>query len=101
MTNKNNIAFGMLILGATGALIGAVVHSVLLSIVAGILGLGIGAFVGWLGGRRFLLIICGGALIGAAIGYQSGDHDILIMASGSGAAIAGFVGAQVERFFSG
>ena len=98
-TNKNDIAFGMLILGITGGLIGYVIDSSLLSVVAGLLGLLIGGLVGWLGGRRYLLIICGGALIGAAIGYQSGDRDILIMATGSGAAISGFIGAQVERFF--
>ncbi len=99
MTNKNDIALGMLILGITGVLIGVVLHSGLLSTAAGTLGLIIGGLVGWLGGRRFLLIICAGALIGAAIGYQSGDRDILIMAAGSGGAIAGFIGAQVERFF--
>ncbi len=100
MTKKSDIALGMLILGTTGALIGTVLHSGLLSAAAGTLGLFIGGLVGWLGGRRFLLIICLGALIGAAIGYQSDDRDILIMAAGSGAAIAGFIGAQVERFFN-
>ena len=100
-TNKNDIALGMLILGGTGALIGYVLDSGLLSGVAGVLGLLIGSLVGWLGGRRFLLIICVGAVTGAAIGYQSGDRDILIMAAGSGAAIAGFIGAQVQRFYDG
>ena len=101
MNKKNDIALGVLIMGITGALIGFVLDSGLLSLVAGVMGLAVGALVGWLGGRRFLLIICVGALIGAAIGYQSDDRDILIMAAGSGAAIAGFIGAQVQRFYDG
>lgn len=95
---KNDITLGVLLMGATGFLIGFVVHSPLLMGIAGVLGSLIGGLVGWIGGRRFLLIICVGALIGAYIGYRSGDHDILIIAAGSGAAISGFFGAQVELF---
>ena len=100
MKNKNDIILGMFLIGGTGVLIGVVLHSWVLGAIAGTLGLIIGGFVGWLGGRRYLLIICLGALIGAILGYQTGDRDILIMATGSGAAIAGFIGAQLERFFS-
>jgi hypothetical protein len=38
-------------------------------------------------------------LIGAFLGYRTGDQDILIIASGTGGAIAGFIGAQVSLFF--
>ncbi len=98
MKNKTDIIIGMFLLGGTGVLIGVVLHSVILGAIAGTLGLIIGGFVGWLGGRRYLMIICLGVLIGAGIGYQSGDRDILIMAAGSGGAIAGFIGAQLARF---
>ena len=96
---KQDIIFGILLMGVTGVLIGYFTHSVVLMFVAGTLGVIIGSFVGWLGGRRFLMIICVGAILGGVAGYQSGDQDILIMAAGSGAAIAGFFGAQMERFF--
>lgn len=96
--SKNDIVFGVLLMGTTGFLIGFVVHSGLLMGLAGLLGCLIGGLVGWIGGRRFLLIICCGALTGAYIGYRTGDHDILIIAAGSGAAISGFIGAQVELF---
>jgi len=32
------------------------------------------------------------------LGYRTGDKDILIMASGTGGAIAGFLGAQITLF---
>ncbi len=85
-------------MGTTGALIGYFVDNSIVMAVAGTLGVVIGSFVGWLGGRRYLLIICGGVLGGAILGYRSGDRDILIMAAGSGGAIAGFIAAQIERF---
>jgi hypothetical protein len=36
--------------------------------------------------------------MGAFLGYLTGDRDILIMATGTGGAIAGFMGAQVSLF---
>lgn len=97
--NKNEIILGILLLGGTGLLIGFVLDSPLLMGIAGGLGVAVGGLVGWLGGWRFLLIICLGVLIGAYIGFRTGDRDILIMAAGSGGAIAGFFGAQLEMFF--
>ena len=96
--SKNDIIFGMLLLGATGVLIGVVVNSDLAIALAGLLGILMGGLVGWLGGRTYLMIICFGVLLGAFFGYRTGDRDILIMASGSGGAIAGFFGAQVQLF---
>ena len=95
---KNNVIFGGLILGVTGVLIGVVVNSGVAITFAGLLGGVIGCLVGWLGGRTYLLIICFGVLMGATLGYQTGDRDILIMASGAGGAISGFFGAQVQLF---
>jgi hypothetical protein len=96
----NEIYMGMVLMGATGLAIGFVVHSPLLMTIAGILGLVVGGCVGWIGGRRYMYIICLGILIGAFFGYRTGDQDILIIAAGSGGAIAGFIGAQIEQFFT-
>ena len=46
-----------------------------------------------------LLMGATGVLIGAFLGYRTGDQDILIIASGTGGAIGGFIGAQVSLFF--
>lgn len=100
LNSKNEIYVGMVLMGATGLAMGFVVHSQLLMTIAGILGLIVGGFVGWIGGRRYMIIICLGVLIGAFFGYRTGDQDILIIAAGSGGAIAGFIGAQVEQFFT-
>ena len=99
-TNKKEIYLGMALIGITGVLIGLVMDSPLLMTIAGFLGTVIGGFVGWLGGRRFMVIICLGVLIGAYLGYRTADRDILIIAAGTGGAIAGFIGAQIESFFS-
>jgi hypothetical protein len=98
--SKNEIYMGMVLMGVTGLVMGFVVHSPLLMTIAGILGLVVGGFVGWTGGRRYMFIICLGILIGAFFGYRTGDQDILIIAAGSGGAIAGFIGAQIEQFFT-
>lgn len=88
-------------MGLTGLSIGWVVDSPLLMAGAGALGAIIGGFVGWLGGRLYLVVICFGVLLGAILGARTGDHDILIMAAGTGGAIAGFVGNVIEMFVRG
>ena len=98
--SRNDIPFGTLLMGATGVLIGLVVDSAMAMVFVGILGALIGGLVGWVGGRVFLIIICFGVLIGAFLGYRTGDRDILIIAAGTGGAIAGFMGAQVSLFFN-
>jgi len=98
--SRNDIPFGTLLMGTTGVLIGLVVDSAMAMIFVGVLGALIGGLVGWAGGRVFLIIICFGVLIGAFLGYRTGDRDILIIAAGTGGAIAGFMGAQVSLFFN-
>jgi hypothetical protein len=98
-TNKVDIVLGVVLMGTTGTLIGFFWNSYILMGIASVLGAIIGGFVGWLGGRRFMTIILAGAIFGFFIGRQTGNKDVIIMAAGSGAAIAGFVGAQLERFF--
>ena len=95
---KNDIVFGGSLLGGTGVLIGVAINSGLAMILGGALGLLIGSLVGWLGGRNYLFIVCFGVLVGAILGYRTGDRDILIMASGAGGAISGFFGAQIQLF---
>jgi hypothetical protein len=96
--DKNNLVFGILLMGVTGLAMGWVVHSPMLMAGAGGLGAIIGGFVGWLGGRLYLMVICFGVLLGAYLGDLSGDRDILIMAAGTGGAIGGFLGNLIEMF---
>ncbi|CAI2719195.1 hypothetical protein [Nitrospina watsonii] len=98
MTHRNNIYAGIFLLGLTGIMIGVVVHSPMLSMVAGALGAVVGGFIGWLGGRIYLFTICIGVLAGTLVGYQTGDRDILIIAAGSGAAISGFIANFIQLF---
>jgi hypothetical protein len=96
--DKNNLVFGILLMGITGLSMGWVVDSPMLMVGAGGLGAIIGGFVGWLGGRLYLIVICVGVLLGAWLGDLSGDRDILIMAAGTGGAIGGFLGNLIEMF---
>ncbi len=98
MDRKKNIFLGMLLLGINGILIGVVVDSVMLSVIAGLLGTTMGAVIGWLGGLRYILTVCGGVALGAIIGWQSGDQDILIISAGTGGAMAGMIANQIESF---
>ena len=66
---KNEIYIGMALIGTTGLLIGLVMDSPLLMVIATFLGLMVGGFVGWLGGFRYMVIICVGVLVGAYFGY--------------------------------
>ena len=54
--HKNEIYIGMALIGTTGILIGLVMDSPLLMVIAGFLGLVVGGFVGWLGGYRYMVI---------------------------------------------
>ena len=96
-SNKKEIYTGMVLIGATGVLIGLVIDSPLLMAIAGFLGMVIGGFVGWLGGRRYMVIICLGVLIGAYFGNRTGDRDILIIAAGTGGAWSGARGGCALR----
>ncbi len=98
MDRKRNIILGTLLLGLNGVLIGVVVHSPFLSAIAGALGALMGAVIGWLGGLRYLLIVCAGIVIGTLIGWRTGDHDLLIISAGTGGAIFGMIANQVESF---
>ena len=98
MDRKRNIYLGIFLLGLNGILMGLVVHSTMLSFIAGGMGAVLGGCIGWLGGLRYLLIVCGGVVLGALIGWQVGDPDILIISAGSGGAISGMVANQIESF---
>ncbi len=98
MDRKKNIWLGLCLLGLNGILIGVAVHSPMLSVIAGGLGAGMGALVGWLGGLRYLFIVCGGVFLGSIIGWQTGDTDLLIICAGTGGAISGMIANQVEGF---
>ena len=96
--NHPNLIFGMVLMGSTGVLIGLILKSYIIISIMGFLGLIIGWLIGWVGGRRYLFIICLGLVLGTGLGYPTGDRDVIVMAAGSGAAIAGFCGAQMEQF---
>jgi hypothetical protein len=89
-----DIAFGLAVMGTVGVLIGTIVGGSLMPIAIG-LGLAMGAVVGYLGGRRFLISILICTVFGAALAWFIGEQWILVGA-GAGAAMGGFLGVQIS-----
>ncbi len=100
-TQKNSlwkvldITLGMVVMGTVGALIGFVMGGGLLP-VAIIVGLALGFVVGFLGGRRFLISIMIGTVLGGALAWLVAGLDRVWVGAGAGAAMGGFLGVQIS-----
>ena len=90
-----DIMFGLAVMGTVGALIGTIMGGGLLP-VAIVLGLAMGAVIGFLGGRRFLISILVGALLGGGLAWLVAGTERIWVGAGSGAAMGGFLGVQIS-----
>ena len=87
--------FGIVVMGTVGALIGMLLGGSSVPITAG-LGVVLGAMVGFLGGRRFLLSILVGTVVGGMLAWLVADFDKILYGAGAGAAMGGFLGVQIS-----
>lgn len=90
-----DIALGMAVMGTVGTLIGFVMGGGLLP-VAITVGLVLGCVIGFLGGRRFLVSIMMGTVLGGALAWLVAGLDRVWVGAGSGAAMGGFLGVQIS-----
>jgi len=90
-----DIGFGMLVMGTVGTLIGFIMGGSLIPVAIG-LGLVLGGIIGFLGGRRFLISILAGTLLGGALAWLVAGVDRLWVGAGAGAAMGGFLGVQIS-----
>ena len=90
-----DIAFGILVMGTVGTLIGLIMGSEFMPLAIGI-GLVMGGVVGFLGGRRFLISILVGTVLGGALAWLLAGPDRISYGAGAGAAMGGFLGVQVS-----
>ncbi len=90
-----DVAFGLVVMGTVGVLIGMIMGGGLAPIAIGV-GLALGGVVGFLGGRRFLISILVGALLGAALAWLLAGLDRVWVGAGAGAAMGGFLGVQIS-----
>lgn len=82
-------------MGTVGALIGQTMGDISVPGAAGI-GIALGAVVGLLGGRRFLVSILVGTILGGALAWLLAGEDRISVGAGAGAAMGGFLGVQIS-----
>ncbi len=90
-----DIGFGMAVMGTVGTLIGYIMGRGLMPLAIG-LGLVLGGVIGLLGGRRFLVSIVVGTVLGGALAWWVADVERMWVGAGAGAAMGGFLGVQIS-----
>ena len=90
-----DIVFGAIVLGAVGVLTGLSMGVGFLP-AALLVGLCLGAGVGFFGGRRFFVSIFVGTIFGGLLAWYLGGVDTITVGASSGAAMGGFLGVWVS-----
>lgn len=90
-----DILFGIAVMGTVGTLIGLIMGGGMIPVAMG-LGLLLGAVVGFLGGRRFLISILVGTVLGGGLAWLVAGFDRMSVGAGAGAAMGGFLGVQIS-----
>ncbi len=90
-----DIVLGAMVLGTVGVLIGVSMGDGFIP-AALLLGILLGAGVGYLGGRRFFLSIFVGTISGGLLAWRLGGVDAMTVGASSGAAMGGFLGVWVS-----
>ncbi len=90
-----DITFGAVVMGTVGLLIGLLMGEKVVPVGA-VLGVALGTVVGIFGGRRFLISILMGTLLGGALAWFLAGADVISYGAGAGAAMGGFLGVQIS-----
>jgi hypothetical protein len=90
-----DIVFGLAVMGTVGTLIGYIMGGGLMPVAIGV-GLALGGVIGFLGGRRFLVSILVGTVLGGALAWLVAGADRIWVGAGAGAAMGGFLGVQIS-----
>jgi hypothetical protein len=90
-----DIILGILVMGTVGTLIGLIMGGGMMPLAIGI-GLVMGAVIGFLGGRRFLVSILIGTILGGALAWLVAGEERISVGAGAGAAMGGFLGVQIS-----
>lgn len=87
--------FGAVVMGTVGALIGLFMGHDTLPVAAA-LGTVLGTVVGLLGGRRFLISILVGTVLGGWLAWVLAGRENISIGAVTGAAMGGFLGIQIS-----
>ncbi len=90
-----DILFGGLVLGTVGVLTGLSMGIGFLP-AALLIGMCLGAGVGYFGGRRFFASIFVGTIAGGFVAWGLGGVDVITVGASSGAAMGGFLGVWIS-----
>ncbi|HEY6261073.1 MAG TPA: hypothetical protein VIW47_05735, partial [Nitrospiraceae bacterium] len=86
-----DILFGVAVMGTVGVLIGLIMGGGIMPVASGA-GLVLGGFIGFMGGRRFLVSILVGTMLGGALAWWIAGPERISAGAGAGAAMGGFLG---------
>lgn len=90
-----DVILGAVVLGAVGVLVGLSMGIGFLP-AALLLGMCLGAGVGFFGGRRFFLSIFVCTIVGGLLAWSLGGVDTITVGASSGAAMGGFLGVWIS-----
>jgi hypothetical protein len=90
-----DIALGIVVMGTVGTLIGMTMGGGLMPVAIAI-GIVLGAVIGFLGGRRFLVSILVGTVSGGVLAWVMAGVEWIWVGAGAGAAMGGFLGVQIS-----
>jgi hypothetical protein len=93
--NVFDIAFGAVVMGTVGTLIGLIMGGGLMPVAIAV-GFLLGCVIGFLGGRRFLISILVGTVLCGALAWGVAGIDGVWVGAGAGAAMGGFLGVQIS-----
>jgi hypothetical protein len=90
-----DIILGVAVMGTVGTLIGLIMGGGMMPLAIGV-GSVMGAVVGFLGGRRFLVSILIGTVLGGVLAWLVAGEERISVGAGAGAAMGGFLGVQIS-----
>jgi len=90
-----DVMLGAVVLGTVGVLIGLSMGVGFLP-AAILIGMCLGAGVGFFGGRQFFLSIFVGTILGGLLAWGLGGVDVITLGASSGAAMGGFMGVWIS-----
>ncbi len=88
-----DMLLGAVVMGTVGVLIGVLMDNQMIVLVTAA-GVAMGAVIGMFGGRRFLMSILLGTILGGGLAWLVAGTDKISLGAGAGAAMGGFLGVQ-------
>jgi hypothetical protein len=88
-----DMLLGSVVMGTVGVLIGVLMDNQMIVVVTAA-GVAMGAVIGIFGGRRFLMSILLGTIVGGGLAWLVAGTDKISLGAGAGAAMGGFLGVQ-------